>query len=63
MSRAAVRAPLAVADRERRPLADAVGGQDRRAPRRRGEERGGRVRMVVAGEQDLARAARRGATR
>ena len=43
--RAAVRAPLAVADRERRPLADAVGGQDRRAPRRRREERGGRVRL------------------
>ena len=46
-------APLAVADRERRPLADAVGGQDRRAPRRRGEKGGGRVRLVVAGEQDL----------
>ena len=44
MAGAAAVAPLAVADRERRPLAHAVGGQDRRAPRRRGEEGGGRVR-------------------
>ena len=42
------------ADRQRRPLADAVGGQDRRAARRRGEERGGGVRLMVLGEQDLA---------
>ena len=51
--RAAVRPPLAVTDGERRPLAHAVGGQDRRARRRSGEEGRGRVRVVVAGEQDL----------
>ena len=44
---AAVGATLAVADRERRPFADAVGGEDRRAPRRRREEGGRRVRFVV----------------
>ena len=42
-----------MADRQRRPFADAVGGQDGRAARRRGEERGGGVRLVVLGEQDL----------
>ena len=42
-----------MADRQRGPFAHAVGGQDRRAPRGSGEKRGGRVRMVVAGEQDL----------
>ena len=46
-------APLAMADRQRGPFADAVGGQDRRAPRGSGEERGSGVRMVVAGAQDL----------
>jgi hypothetical protein len=45
--------PLAVADRERGPLAHAIGRQDRRALGRRSEERGGRVCMMVAGEQDL----------
>ena len=43
----------AVPDRQRRPFADAVRGEDRGAPRRRGEERGGGVRRVVLGEQDL----------
>ncbi len=43
----------AMPDRERGPLADAVGGQDRRAARGSGEERGCRVRLVVTGEEDL----------
>ena len=51
--RAAIGAPLAVAGGQRRPLADAVGGQDRGAARRRGEKRGGRVRGVMIGEEDL----------
>ena len=50
---AAVRAPLAVADRERRPLADAVGGEDGRASCRRRQERRGGVGLVVPGEEDL----------
>src|SRR5439155_270739 len=50
---AAVSAPLAMADRERGPLAHAVGGQDRRATRRSRQEGGGRVRLVVPGEEDL----------
>ena len=47
-------AALAAADGERGPLADAVGGQDRGAARGRGEKGRGRVRGVVAGEEDLA---------
>ena len=42
-----------MADRERGPLAHAVGGQDRRATRRSRQEGGGRVRLVVPGEEDL----------
>ena len=49
----AVRMPLPVADGERGPLADAVGGQDRGAIGRRRQERGGRVRLVVPGEEHL----------
>src|SRR6266496_2699979 len=45
--------PAAMPDGERGPLADAVGGQDRRTARGSGEERGCRVRLVVTGEEDL----------
>ncbi len=45
--------PLALADGQRGPLADAIGSQDRSAARRRGEEPRCRVRLVMAGEQDL----------
>src|SRR5471030_2403986 len=48
--RGAVRAALAVAHGERGPLAYAIGSQDRRATRGRGEEGGPRVRLVVFGE-------------
>jgi hypothetical protein len=37
--RAAIGAALAMADRERGPFADAIGGQNGRATRRRGQER------------------------
>ena len=50
--RAAVVGDRAASERERRPLADAVGGEDRGLPGRRSEERGRRVRAVVLGEQD-----------
>ncbi len=43
----------AVADRKRRPFPHAIACQDRRTARRRGEEGGSRVRLVVLGEQDL----------
>ncbi len=52
--RLAVRPALAMADGERCPFADPVRGQDRRPPRRRGQEGGCRVRLVVLGEQHLA---------
>ena len=58
-----VRAPLAVADRERRPFAHAVRGQDGGAAGRRREERRRRVRGVVVREQDLAPRQRRDTTR
>jgi len=43
---------LPAAERERGPLADAVGGEDGRAPGGRGEERGGGVRLVMLAEED-----------
>ena len=51
----AVRAPHAVADRERGPLSHAVRGQNRGAVRRSGEKRCRRMRLVVPGEEDLPR--------
>ncbi len=48
------RRALPVADRGRRPLADAVHRQDRRLLVRRREERRRRVRLVVLGEEDLS---------
>src|SRR5437868_11598733 len=53
--RAAVVPDLAYAHRQGRPLPDAVRGQDRRPPRRRGEERGRGMGLVVLGEEDLPR--------
>ena len=49
----AVGPPFAVTGRERRPLPHAVGGQDGRTTSRRREKRGGGVRRVVPGKQDL----------
>ncbi len=46
-------AAFAVADGQGRPLADAVRGQNRRSPRRRGEKRGGGMGRVVRREEDL----------
>ncbi len=43
------------AERRRRPLADAVDGDDGRLLERRGVEGGGRVRLVVVAEHDLPR--------
>ena len=50
---AAAGTPLSLADRQRGPLADAIGGQDRGAAGRRREKSRRRVRLVMAGEQDL----------
>ena len=44
--------PAAAADRRRRPLADAVDGEDRGLVERRRVERAGRVRQVVLGIED-----------
>src|ERR671935_2045808 len=49
----AVGAAFPLADRQRRPLSDAVGGQDRGARRGGGEKRGGRMRRVMIRKQDL----------
>ena len=46
-------AALAFADGQRRPLADPVGGEDRRTPGGRRQEGGGGVRLMMLGEEDL----------
>ena len=46
---------LADPDRQGRPLADSVGGEDRGAAAGCGQEGGGGVRLMVAGEEDLVR--------
>src|SRR5262245_24920187 len=51
--RTAVGPALALPHGQCGPLADAVGGQDRGAPRGRREKRGRRVRRMMIGEQDL----------
>ena len=53
ISVASVRLAVALPCGQRGPFADAVGGQDRRASCRRGEERGGRMRDVMIGKQNL----------
>ena len=50
----AVFADRADPDRKRGPFADTVGRQDGRAARGRGQERRGRVRLVMFGKQDAA---------
>src|SRR5207237_10117894 len=45
----------AVTQGKRGPLTDAVGGEDGRGAGRRGEEGGRRVRLVMLGEEHLAR--------
>ena len=52
--RGAIWMPLSVADRQRRPLPDSIRRQNRRPPRRRSEEGGSGVGLVMLGEQDLA---------
>ena len=44
--------PAPAADRRRRPLADAVDGEDRRLVERRRIERARGVRQVVLGKED-----------